>query len=116
MKRREVADHLDTMRQQMEQLITELEAVTKEWNDLVIQVQDLKMENHYLRERIQQLTEKQETTNDEEVISPAIQNLMNIYEEGFHICNVSYAQRRMNDEQCMFCLEILYGSRQTAKG
>ena len=30
-----------------------------------------------------------------------------IYHDGFHICNDYYGQRRENDEECMFCMEVL---------
>ena len=36
-------------------------------------------------------------------------NLENIYNQGFHICNLYYGKRRENDENCMFCTEILFG-------
>ncbi|MDV6872861.1 DUF972 family protein, partial [Pseudomonas aeruginosa] len=34
-------------------------------------------------------------------------HLEGIYDEGFHICNFFYGQRRENDEECMFCRELL---------
>ncbi len=36
---------------------------------------------------------------------PTIINLENIYDQGFHICNLYYGKRREN-ESCMFCTEI----------
>ncbi|MCI5775255.1 MAG: DNA replication initiation control protein YabA [Aerococcus sp.] len=81
-----------------------------EWRAIVMENQDLKTENRYLRERVQELTaaaEAEDRKQQKDTLTPALQNLMNIYEDGYHICNISYGQRRENNEQCMFCLEIL---------
>ncbi|MFK5280326.1 initiation control protein YabA, partial [Lacticaseibacillus paracasei] len=37
------------------------------------------------------------------------QNLESLYNEGFHVCPMFYGQRRVNDEPCAFCTEIIYG-------
>ncbi|WP_368251343.1 initiation control protein YabA, partial [Enterococcus sp. 2201sp1_2201st1_B8_2201SCRN_220225] len=45
-------------------------------------------------------------------MSKSRMNLGKIYEDGFHICRESYGARRENDEQCVFCLEVLYRESQ----
>ena len=101
-----LSEQLDHMRQEMDELIDI-------WRQVLVKNQDLQMENHYLRERVNQLNNEEGEEKGEgsssQLRSPALQNLLNIYEDGYHICNISYGQRRENAEQCMFCLDILYG-------
>lgn len=119
-----VAEEITALKSDLQGMIAKIDAINEEWDKLLISSHNLKMENFYLRERVQELTElndslSQNTAKTDEpadedtpqVMSKARQNLMNIYEDGFHICNISYGQRRGNDEQCMFCLDILYGER-----
>ncbi len=124
MDEHKVAEEISSLKHDLQSMIGKLDAVNEEWDKLLISSHNLKMENFYLRERVQELTElndhlnqyqeenlENESKDGPQVMSKARQNLMNIYEDGFHICNISYGQRRGNDEQCMFCLDILYGER-----
>ena len=117
-----MSDKLLMMQAQLQEMSETLEEMSQEWDEVLVTSHNLEMENHYLRERLnashQQL---RSPVNDEPVeeiaqtsdlgLSKARQNLMNIYDDGFHICNISYGQRRDNDEPCMFCLDILYGKQ-----
>ena len=73
----------------------------------------LHIENQYLRERLDEL-EKQ-NAKELEPTSPEMTksrlNLEKIYEEGFHVCNLFYGSRRVEDEPCAFCLDVIYGER-----
>ncbi|MDO4679941.1 MAG: DNA replication initiation control protein YabA [Aerococcus sp.] len=119
---KEMSQKIDQMHDQMQTMLSQIETLSAAWSELVIENQDLQTENHYLRERVQTLSEELEQSskataaknNETTGLSPALQNLLNIYEDGYHICNISYGQRRQNEEQCMFCLEILHGDRSTA--
>ena len=44
-------------------------------------------------------------------LSKSRMNLEKLYEEGFHVCNILYGSRRENDEECAFCLDVIYGER-----
>lgn len=116
-KAKAISQQIDAMQDQIQTMLSHMEALSAAWSELVITNQDLQTENHYLRERIQTLDAALAESNtahaEDEAsgLSPALQNLLNIYEDGYHICNISYGQRRQNEEQCMFCLEILHGDR-----
>ena len=36
-----------------------------------------------------------------------LKSLRNIYDSGYHICNMYYGSHRESGEDCMFCLDIL---------
>ncbi|MCZ0717904.1 DNA replication initiation control protein YabA [Aerococcus kribbianus] len=126
MDKREMTDKLLAMQEQLAQMSQEVESLSREWDELLVNSHNLEMENHYLRERINAYSsayqDGQDSANHNATqashdlgLSKARQNLMHIYEDGFHICNISYGQRRENDEQCMFCLDILYGNKEGDK-
>ena len=35
-------------------------------------------------------------------------NLIQIFNEGFHVCHLHYAERLQDGENCLDCLELLY--------
>jgi regulator of replication initiation timing len=35
-------------------------------------------------------------------------NLIQIFNEGFHVCHLHYAERLAEGESCLDCLELLY--------
>lgn len=126
MDNREITDQLQELKKELESMLAVIEDVNKKWQTTLTASHNSQMENTYLRERMQELTFQNEqqaqllqesnkanqaekaNAGDGLGMSKARQNLMHIYDDGFHICNVSYGQRRENDEQCMFCLDILY--------
>lgn len=129
MENREISDQLNELKTQLAEMLSSVDEINDQWTKNLIASHNLRMENHYLRERLQTLAEENEqqaqllnnsdkakqanqvNASDAMVMSKARQNLLHIYDDGFHICNVSYGQRRDNDEQCMFCLDILYANR-----
>lgn len=60
---------------------------------------ELKVENQLLREKISKLDANKEPAENK--------SLRNIYDSGYHICNMYYGSHRESGEDCMFCLDIL---------
>ena len=66
----------------------------------------LRMELEKLRERLAETEQKEikkETPKDQP--NP---NLIQIFNEGFHVCHLHYAERLADGESCLDCLELLY--------
>jgi regulator of replication initiation timing len=66
----------------------------------------LRMELEKLRERLAEFEKKEvkkETPKDQP--NP---NLIQIFNEGFHVCHLHYAERLAEGESCLDCLELLY--------
>lgn len=66
----------------------------------------LRMELEKLRERLAEFEKKEvkkKTAKDQP--NP---NLIQIFNEGFHVCHLHYAERLAEGESCLDCLELLY--------
>ncbi|MDN5372612.1 MAG: hypothetical protein PWR19_1658 [Carnobacterium sp.] len=91
----------------------QISEIKKEVETLVEENATLRIENQHLRDRLNDLEKQQRS--DEEVVEPEMSksrlNLEKLYEDGFHVCNVFYGSRRVNDEPCAFCLDVIYGER-----
>ncbi|SJZ88829.1 Regulator of replication initiation timing [Pilibacter termitis] len=81
--------------------VSEIKATTQE---VIERNNTLEMENTRLRDRIAQLSKNEKKTKVKNRAQIAMEKL---YNDGFHICNLSYGQRRENDEECMLCLDML---------
>ena len=59
------------------------------------------------------IEQKQKGHKEGPELSKSRKNLEKLYEEGFHVCNVDnmYGSRRVNDEPCVFCQDVIYGDR-----
>ncbi len=72
----------------------------------VLENATLRMELEKLRERLAEFEKKEvkkETPKDQP--NP---NLIQIFNEGFHVCHLHYAERLAEGESCLDCLELLY--------
>ncbi|HEL0242228.1 TPA: DNA replication initiation control protein YabA [Streptococcus equi subsp. zooepidemicus] len=104
MNKKELFDAFDGFSQNLMVTLAEIEAMKKQVQGLVEENTILRLENTKLRERLSQLEhENLAKTSSKQ----GKDHLEGIYNEGFHICNFFYGQRRENDEECMFCRELL---------
>ena len=94
MNKKELFDALDGFSQNLLVTLAEVEAIKK----------NLKQVIDKLRERLGEV----EKTSSAKSQHHGRENLQRIYNDGFHICTYSYGQRRENDEECMFCDELLF--------
>ncbi|WP_027106891.1 DNA replication initiation control protein YabA [Ligilactobacillus ceti] len=112
MDKRELYDSFNEMGQQTQVLLEQIELIKYEMTRVIEKNAELEIENQHLRERLHELEDKKKTSN-ETGLSKSRQNLEKLYEEGFHVCNVDnmYGSRRINDEPCVFCQDVIYGER-----
>ncbi|MFR4967058.1 DNA replication initiation control protein YabA [Lactobacillus kalixensis] len=66
---------------------------------------ELKVENQLLREKLDKMTAK----STEPIIKTqsGLESLRQIYNSGYHICNMYYGSHRDPSSDCMFCMDIL---------
>lgn len=110
MEKKEIIDSIVEIESKTEATLETISQLKAEIANLLEENQTLRMENDHLRER---LTKEAEQLNEEASggLTKSRLNLENIYEDGFHVCNIFYGQRRVEDEPCAFCLEVIYGER-----
>ena len=103
MDKKELFDALDDFSQQLLVTLADVEAIKKNLKSLVEENTALRLENSKLRERLG------EVEADAPVKAKHVrESVRRIYKEGLHVCNDFYGQRRDQDEECMFCDELLY--------
>lgn len=119
MEKKELYDSIVNLEQQAKKYVEQLGIVKEELSRINQENHKLRMENQYLRDRLDSELVKNEAEQvDENGDNPAgltksRLNLENIYEDGFHVCNLFFGQRREGDSPCAFCLEVIYGDRRS---
>lgn len=101
MENRDVLASLDQFSNNLMLTLADVEALKKQLLSVVEENVALQIENTKLRDRLDQLANSGQEPNR------GLANLVQIYEDGFHICNNFYGQRQEPDEACMFCLGLL---------
>lgn len=116
MDKKELIDGFSQLESNLTSHLESVRALQEELNQVVEENNNLRMENKHLRDRLSQEIEVvgSDYQTDEKVkLTKSRLNLENIYEEGFHVCNAFYGQRRPGDEPCVFCLDVIYGERKS---
>lgn len=112
MDKRMLHDEFSNFENDLKQMMLRLSEMKTSLDTVIEENVRLEVENRHLRERLLQLEREQvELTDEKHGLSKSRMNLENIYEEGFHVCNIYYGTRRENDEECAFCLDVIYGER-----
>ncbi|KRM00228.1 DNA replication initiation control protein YabA [Liquorilactobacillus satsumensis] len=112
MNKRELYDGFAQMGAEAQKMLERIEAIKVEMTRVIERNAELETENQHLRAHLQEL-EQQKQSNGQAELSKSKKNLEMLYEEGFHVCNVDnmYGTRRINDEPCVFCQDVIYGER-----
>ena len=97
MNKKELFDALDGFSQNLLVTLAEVEAIKKNLKQVIEENTALRLENDKLRERLGEV----EKTASAKSQHHGRENLQRIY-------TYSYGQRRENDEECMFCDELLF--------
>ena len=111
MKKKEIIDSIVEIESQADATLQTLSALKDEIANLLEENQTLRMENEHLRERLEDHMTNSQEIEESGGLTKSRLNLESIYEDGFHVCNMFYGQRRVEDEPCAFCLEVIYGER-----
>lgn len=112
MDKRSLYDGLSQLENELQGTLSQLSEIKETLHELVEKNTTLEIENQRLREHLQEISKPASSEDREKPgLSKSRMNLEKLYEEGFHVCNVLYGSRRDNDEECAFCLDVIYGER-----
>ncbi|AQS54088.1 Initiation-control protein YabA [Jeotgalibaca dankookensis] len=113
MDKRALFDKLYRAESRISSVSEDLREIQENLAQLMEENTNLQIENQHLRDRVDYLNKQieQEALASEPEMSKSRLNLQKLYEDGFHVCNVYYGSRRVNDESCVFCLDVIYGER-----
>lgn len=113
MDKRSLYDGLNSLENELRNNLEQLTEIKEALHEVVEKNTTLEIENQRLREHLQELNKLSESSTEavKQELSKSRMNLEKLYEEGFHVCNILYGSRRENDEECAFCLDVIYGER-----
>ncbi|MBP2099985.1 DNA replication initiation control protein YabA [Enterococcus rivorum] len=113
MDKRSLYDGLNLLENEMRNNLEQLTEIKEALHEVVEKNTTLEIENQRLREHLQELNKLSDSSTEavKQELSKSRMNLEKLYEEGFHVCNILYGSRRENDEECAFCLDVIYGER-----
>lgn len=94
---------LQQLQQQMERMLKSMDSLQQEVLESLKENTELKVENQLLREKLDKLTVKEHEGKSQS----GMDMLKQIYQSGYHICNMYYGTHRDASADCMFCLDIL---------
>lgn len=108
----EIYDQFLRLEKEAEQTLSQIQNLRKQFERVVEENNNLSIENKNLRDRLTDIENQNKSAeNERPEMSRSRQNLEKLYEDGFHVCNMFYGSRRVEDEPCAFCLEVIYGDR-----
>jgi regulator of replication initiation timing len=110
MAKKELYDGFVQLEQETQAILNKIAVLKNDMAEIVEKNAELEIENRHLREHLQELQANADHKSSGAVeLSKSKLNLENLYEEGFHVCSYMYGQRRIDNEPCAFCLDIIYG-------
>ncbi|KRK08110.1 initiation-control protein YabA [Lactobacillus pasteurii DSM 23907 = CRBIP 24.76] len=96
---------LQQLHNSMEKMTKTIESLDNDILEILKENTELKVENQLLREKLDKITARK----GPEVVKTqsGLESLKQIYNSGYHICNMYYGSHRDLNSDCMFCIDIL---------
>lgn len=107
---------LQELHDSMEKMAKTIESMENDLLETLKENTELKVENQLLHEKLNKMVGKR----DESTVKTqsGLESLRQIYNSGYHICNIYYGLHRDPSSDCMFCLDILnnFGEKKKRQG
>nr|WP_280926616.1 DNA replication initiation control protein YabA [Lactobacillus sp. ESL0701] len=107
---------LQQLHDSMMKMTKTIESLENDILDTLKENTELKVENQLLREKMDKMTNAN-AHNGTIKTQSGLESLRQIYNSGYHICNMYYGSHRDPSSDCMFCLDILdnFGEKKKKK-
>ena len=99
MEKKDIYDALEDFSQILFITLAEVDALKKHIQSVIEENTSLRLENYNLRKRLEQKEQSKDLGKEK---------LVDIYQDGFHICHYNLGLRKDDDQPCMFCEELFY--------
>ncbi|WP_334329027.1 initiation control protein YabA [Companilactobacillus sp. HBUAS59699] len=108
MAEKDLYDEFASISNQLGSLSNQIDALKEQLSKDLEEKEELKMENHNLRKQLEKLGYEDKSFNESELPTSRL-NLEKLYHKGFHVCQQFYGSHRKENEECVFCLGVIYG-------
>ncbi len=103
----EILNLLAHFRESLQALTLDFQKIKDTTYHLYKEKEELARENENLRKLLFTREEVQVKEGQPQQLGAGYANLARLYEEGFHICHLNFAEKRRGD--CLFCQKLLEG-------
>ncbi|WP_373842103.1 DNA replication initiation control protein YabA [Limosilactobacillus sp.] len=100
-----IYDRFAQVTKQTRELVANMEQLQNQITSVLEQNVELSIENDHLRKVIKKMKDQ----NGEPQLSGSRQNLKELYQQGFHVCNEYFGKRLAPGESCAFCTDVIFG-------
>ena len=107
---KDLYDEFETITNQLNDISQKVMILKKELSKTLEEKEELKIENQNLRKHLEKKGYEDQDYNGNE-LSYSRLNLEILYHEGFHVCRPFYGTHRGSNKECLFCDDVLYGSK-----
>lgn len=115
MDKKAIFTQVSQLEERLGELHHELRGLKDQLAYLIEENHALRIENENLRERLESQDENQvekgsnkQSRAKKSFIGEGYDNLARLYQEGFHVCNTHYGSIRSDGDDCLFCLSFLH--------
>ena len=84
-----------------------IHALLAELQEVKNRARHLEQENAELRKQLAGLRGEDEDGAQQENHNAERLNLLKLYDQGFHVCNVDFGEERERNTDCLFCMAFL---------
>jgi len=109
MAEKDLYDEFETITNQLNDISKKVSLLKEELSKTLEEKEELKLENQNLRKHLEKVGYEDKDFKGN-ALSDSRLNLENLYRKGFHVCQQFYGSHRDKQEECIFCMRVLYGT------